>query len=132
MALATLGFWIVTALGGSYLWSYTTGVGRPEDGFPSSDLPPSILFIHPLLALSGLTVWIAYVTTDETALAWTAFALLVLVALFGDVLLHKTVRGHRKGRTRAEDLMPKPAILGHGLLAGVTMLLAFLTALGVG
>ncbi len=130
MAEAALGLWIVTAVGGAYLWSYTTGVGRPEDGSPTSDLSPFVLFVHPLLALSGLVVWIAYVVTDEPALAWVAFGILLTVALLGDILLAKTIRG-RGGRQRAEDRMPKPAIAAHGLLAGLTIVLVFFEALQV-
>ena len=128
MAEAALGLWIVTAIGGVYLWSYATGVGRAEDGSPTSDLSPLVLFVHPLLELSGLAVWIAYVSADEPALAWVAFAILISVALLGDVLLAKTIRG-RGGRQRAEDRMPKPAIAAHGLLAGLTIVLVFLEAL---
>lgn len=130
MAEAALGLWILTIIGGGYLWSFTTGVGRPEDGTPTSELSPLLLFVHPTIAISGLGVWIAYVSSESTALAWTAFALLVATALLGDVLLAKTLRGPRDPR-RVELMIPKPAMAVHGLLAGLTLLLVFLTALGV-
>lgn len=96
MAEFVLGAWVTTALAGAYMWSFTTGAHRPESNARASGLPPSLLFIHPALALGGLGFWIAYVVRDITALAWVAIAAAGLAALIGDVLLVRTVRGRRE------------------------------------
>lgn len=131
MAGTTLALWIVTALVGAYLWSFTTDVDRPESGRPATDLPSWLLFVHPLTVGAGLVVWIGFVLSGEGWAASLAFGLLVAAALLGDVLLLRTVRG-RTPRPRAEDRIPRPAIALHGALAGATLVLALLTALGVG
>lgn len=149
MAQATLGVWLVTALGGAYMWSFTTGVGRPESRARASNLPPWALFLHPFLALSGLGVWIAYLYAGAPVLPWIAFADLLVVAALGDVLLYRTFKSsstkvpalrspdltpeenHAANQTRAEDLIPRPVIVGHGILAVLTIVLVFLVAIGV-
>lgn len=153
MAGLILGIWILTASGGAFMWLYTTGVGRPESVARGSTLPPLVLFLHPLLALTGLVVWIAYLYTGGDVLPWVAFADLVVVALLGDVLLARTLKprkhavrgavpperdsGHTLVETReannrlVEDAIPRPAIAVHGLLAVVLMVLVLLTALGI-
>jgi hypothetical protein len=153
MAGFILGLYIVTALGGTYLWAFTTGVGRPESVARSSSLPPLVLFVHPLVGLAGFSVWLAYVYHGGQALPWVAFVLLVVGAVLGDVLLVRTLkpresalrgavppeqdRGHtlveneQANARLAEDLMPRPVIVMHGVLAGVLMLLVLLVALGV-
>jgi 1,4-dihydroxy-2-naphthoate octaprenyltransferase len=153
MAGLILGIWIITAVGGAFMWSYTTGVGRPESVARSSNLPPLVLFLHPLLGLTGLGIWIAYMYTGANSLAWLAFAELVIGALLGDLLLMRTLRprrhavrgavpperdtGHTLVETKAansrlvEDLIPRPIMVVHGLLAVLLMALVLLAALGI-
>lgn len=150
MAEATLGIWLVTSIGGAYMWSFTTGVGRPESTARASNLPAWALFVHPMLALGGLGVWIAYLYYRSDVLPWVAFVDLLLVSLVGDLLLHRTFKSspvpvravhdpamsdHENqvaNRTRAEDLIPRPVIVGHGVLAVLTIVLVFLVAVGLG
>ena len=92
----------------------------------------------------GLIVWIVYVVTDTTALAWTAFGLLVVIALLGFTMLIRWLPTYR-GRTvtaklsdaitgsgPAEGHFPVAAVAGHGLLAVTTVVLVLLAAAGVG
>ncbi|MCD4525222.1 hypothetical protein [Nocardioides sp. cx-173] len=154
MAGFILGLWIVTAVGGSYLWSFTTGVGRPESTARSSSLPPSVLFLHPLVGLTGFSTWVGYLYVGGDVLPWVAFGLLVTGALLGDVLVMRTLRPRAPAllgavpadqdpehsldenavanARRAEDLIPRPVIVMHGVLAALLMLLVFLVAVGVG
>jgi hypothetical protein len=81
--------------------------------------------------------------TDNSLLAWIAFADLVLVALLGLLLV---VRWTRDGRAAmragsrsaaaevdlAEQHIPRPPVLLHGIFAVSTVLLVLLSALGVG
>lgn len=150
-----LGIWIVTAIGGSYLWSYTTGIGRPDSPARATSLPPLVLFLHPTAALTGLGVWWAYMVFGGTILPWVAFAVLVLVAVLGDVLFMRTAQSRRSeekmvaayaarpagdpvdaevlaDHRHVETQIPKAAIALHGLLAAGTMVSVFLVAIGVG
>jgi hypothetical protein len=144
----TLGMWFVTLLGGAYLWSFTVRANREESTARASNLPPLVLFMHPLLALAGLGVWIAYMYYSADELPWVAFGFLLLTALLGFVLLARTLRDKgvrvpniqagdmsesenaQANRTRVEDQMPRPAIVLHGVLALVIIALVLVVALG--
>ncbi|MFI2608236.1 hypothetical protein [Kitasatospora sp. NPDC018619] len=148
MDIAALITWLVTALGGFYMlgvWIQRGGVRQQRTG--TSRLPAPVLFAHFALAAVGLVVWIVYLAADKTALAWTAFGLLVPVALLGFVMLLRWIPVHRArtapaaARTApaaagadapAERHFPVAVVLGHGLFAVVTVVLVLLTALGVG
>jgi hypothetical protein len=89
------------------------------------------------------------VAADSDALALTAFIILLPVALLGFTMLARWIPVYR-ARTApvraggpdtvaeadpeepAERGFPLPVVLGHGLFAVVTLVLVFLTALGVG
>ncbi|QCW49802.1 hypothetical protein FE634_04145 [Nocardioides dongxiaopingii] len=131
MAEAALGMWIVTALGGTYLFLFTTDAHRPEAGSPTTALSPFLLFVHPLVALVGIAMWIAHLQLRDDVLPWLGLADLLVGAALGEVLLARTLRGARQGPVRSEDRMPRPAIALHGVLAAVTILLVLLVALGV-
>ena len=80
MNVAALIAWLVTALGGFYLlskWLARGGVRGP------SRFPVPVIFGHFLLAAAGLIVWIVFLLAHTRALAWTAFVILVPVALLG-------------------------------------------------
>jgi hypothetical protein len=50
------------------------GRGRREP------VPTALIFGHPILAVTGLIVWIIYLASDTDALRWVAFAVLLVVA----------------------------------------------------
>jgi hypothetical protein len=146
MDIAALIAWVVTALGGFYLlgtWIRRGGIQQQQSG--TSRLPAPVLFGHFALAAVGLVVWIVYVVADKTALAWTAFGLLLPVALLGFVMLARWIPVHRgrvaaaaasgpgaEATVPAERHFPVAVVVAHGLLAVVTLVLVLLTALGVG
>jgi hypothetical protein len=117
---------------------------------PGQRIRPPLICCHLGLAAAGLVVWIVYVAADKDALAWIAFALLVPVALLGFTMLAIWLRRRRApaaghpvpsggatgpGPTTAapaEQRFPVPIVIGHGLLALVTVILVLLTAAGVG
>jgi hypothetical protein len=147
MAVAALITWIVTAgLGFTMLGRWLRAGGTRST---SGAFRPPVVFSHFLLAAAGLVVWIVYLVADTDALTWVAFVILVLVAVLGDVLVlrwNKTRRGELvaggsargAGGTVAEtDAAPErhiPAGLvgAHGVFAVATVVLVFLTALGIG
>ena len=150
MDIAALIIWVVTALGGFYLlgtWVRHGGVRQQQAG--TSRLPAPVIFGHFALATIGLVVWIIYVMADKTALAWTAFGLLLPVALLGFVMLARWIPVRRdratagpapanttaheaEGAVPAERHFPLTVVLAHGLFAVTTLVLVLLTSLGIG
>ncbi|GGW13595.1 hypothetical protein GCM10018980_16660 [Streptomyces capoamus] len=149
MDIAALIAWVVTALGGFYMlgiWIQRGGIRQQQSG--TSRLPAPVVFGHFALAAIGLVVWIIYVVADKRALAWTAFGLLLPVALLGFVMLARWLPVYRdratagapataagpaaEGTVPAERHFPVAVVLAHGLLAVVTLVLVLLTALGIG
>ena len=141
MEWAALIAWIITAGGGFVLlaiWLQRGGM-RVESGARRGIRPPLILS-HFLLAAAGLVVWIVYLIGDQDALAWIAFAMLAVVALLGWTMFAIWWRRRQRGAVReavdpgtpAEQHFPVPVVALHGLLAVTTVVLVFLTAIGVG
>jgi hypothetical protein len=146
MDVAALIFWILTAGGGFFMlgkWISNGGHRQPTN----SRFPPAMIFGHFALAALGLVVWIIYVATDTTALAWTAFVILLPVALLGFAMLARWIPTYRArttapvaatpaapaaDQTPAEQHFPVAVVGVHGLLAVTTLVLVLLTALGVG
>jgi hypothetical protein len=87
-----------------------------------------------------LVLWIIYLATDSDALAWVAFAALLVVASMGFTMLAFWLQGRRVpatagagGPARAgapEQHFPVPVVVLHGLLAATTLVLVLLTAVG--
>jgi hypothetical protein len=142
MKWAALITWIVTAGFGFVMlliWLSHGGMRPSLEG--GKRIRPPLILSHFLLAAAGLVVWIIYLAADKDALAWIAFAMLVVVALLGWTMFAIWWRPKRAGPEgvatrgpdpRPEARFPKPVIALHGLLAVTTVLLVFLTAIGVG
>lgn len=139
MEWAALVTWLLTAAGGFVLlliWVSRGGMSRTE---PGSRIRPPLILSHFLLAATGLVLWIVYVFSDSDALAWIAFAILVVVALLGWSMFAIWYR--RRGKQAletaepsapAEQSFPVPVVALHGVLAVTTVVLVFLAAVGVG
>jgi Tfp pilus assembly protein PilN len=98
-------------------------------------LPPALIGGHLVLAAIGLVLWIVYVASDEDALAWIAFVLLLPVALLGFAMLFRWVTERRSvgpASPAAEQRFPVPVVALHGVLAVTTVVLVLLSAAGVG
>ncbi len=146
MNIAALITWLITAIGGFYRMG--TWIARGALRSPgSSRLPAPVLFGHFLLAAAGLVVWIVYLAADKKALAWTAFGLLVPVALLGLTMFARWLPGARAGSARSavaaagapgsaapaasapERHFPIPIVLAHGAFAVVTVVLVLISAI---
>ena len=129
LGLSALCAWLITvALG---LWMMTRWIlrrGAPRA--PASRLrrPPPLNFAHLGLGGASLLIWITYLATRVTGLAWAAGALLPLVAGLGMALVFLPPPG---GKTRGR---PAPVLVvgTHVIFAVITILLAVLTAVGTG
>jgi hypothetical protein len=137
MKWAALIAWVVTAGGGFILLSIWLGRGGMRQARESgARIRPPLILGHFLLAATGLVLWIIYVASDSDALAWIAFVLLLVVAALGFTMLAIWLQ-QRRGLTGtasqpAEQSFPVPIVVLHGLLAATTLVLVFLTAVGVG
>ena len=152
MSIAALITWIVTAGFGFFMlirWASRGGLRNVPGA--ETHLPRVRVFSHFGLAAAGLVVWIIYLVTDSTVLAWIAFADLVLVAIIGLVMVMQwakdgraamaaatgganagAVQSESGGVDLAEQHIPRPPVVLHGIFAVSTVILVLLTALGIG
>lgn len=148
LSLAALAAWIATAAAGSYLlagWLAHGGLRRVRTRV--TGMPPVTIISHFVLAVAGLAVWIAFVATGVSVLAWIAVGLILPAAGLGMATLvaappepAANARPASSGRplaTRtavaaapARVRMPVTVIAVHGVLATVTILLVLLAAIG--
>src|ERR671936_2941006 len=101
MKWAALVTWVLTAGGGFLL----LGLWLRHGGMQQSDQPGALIraarvLSHFALAATGLVLWIIYVATDSEALAWIAFAVLLVVATLGFSMLAIWI-GQRRRRPAA-------------------------------
>ena len=135
MEWAALIAWVLTAGGGFVLlalWLRNGGMSQRAPG----EIRPYLILSHFALAATGLVLWIAFVVTDSSALAWIAFAILVAVALLGWTMFaiwyqrRNPPAGSAPGAgTPAEQRFPVPIVALHGLLAVTTVVLVFIAAI---
>lgn len=150
MEIAALITWIITAGFGAFMlarWASRGGLRHAEG--TGTHLPPYRVFTHFGLAAAGLVLWIIYLVTDSTLLAWIAFADLVVVAILGLVMVTQwakdgraamaaatasgdTFRADASGVDLAEQHIPRPPVVLHGIFAVSTVVLVLLSALGIG
>jgi hypothetical protein len=151
MTIAALVTWIIAASGGLYMFAiWLIEYERRKDGVPASRLPGVVVFSHVLLAITGLTAWVGYLFADDDRLALGALAILASVGVLGLTMLKRwlsvyhdstysvSMAANGSGPTPAvvwvpaERNFPLALVIGHGLFAGLTILLVLLTVLGVG
>jgi hypothetical protein len=147
MDVAALITWLATAVGGFVLlgtWLTRGGVRQAEAG--QSRFPPGLIFGHFLLAAVGLVLWIVFLASDESSgLAWTAFVILIVVALLGFAMFARWLAGRRAAGSPvstaagggagagvpAEQHFPIPVVVVHGLVGAVTLVLVLIAALSI-
>ena len=138
MEWAALVTWISTAGGGLVLLRFWLRNGGMAQTGGRGRIRPAAILTHFALAATGLVLWIIYIASDSDALAWIAFILLLVVAAIGFGMFaiwfgqqRQQVVAHEYGEP-AEQRFPTPVVGLHGLLAATTLVLVFLTAVGVG
>ena len=142
MKWAALIAWVLTAGGGFVLLTIWLGRGGMRQGREGgSRIRPPLILSHFLLAATGLVIWIIYLAADKDVLKWIAFVILAVVALLGWTMFaiwwrrrqsRGAVREAVSPATPAEQHFPVAIVGLHGLLAVTTVVLVFLTAIGVG
>jgi hypothetical protein len=138
MSIAALITWVVTAGFGLTM----LGIWLRNGGSDKTHLRPPVLFSHFGLAAGGLVVWVVYLFVDSTPLAWIAFVDLLVVAVAGDLMAFRWTKDHRVAAHAvgsmsaveglAEQRIPTPVVVLHGVFAVATVVLVLLAALGVG
>jgi len=110
---------------------------------PGQGRGPVLNFTHFGLALTGLLVWICYLVTGLTGLAWVACGLLILVAALGMTLVFHALNRGVPGRgpvsspatavgpARSARRAPVLVVAAHITAASITILLAILAAIGL-
>jgi hypothetical protein len=82
--IAALIVWLFTVSIGAYMlrtWIARGGLRRQRA--TGVGAPPGLVFSHPCAALSGLTIWIAYLASGVDALAWIGVGLVVAAITLG-------------------------------------------------
>lgn len=144
MAVAALITWLIAAAGGFYLLATWIAKGGTRER--ASRFPPAVIFGHFGLAVVGLVLWIIYLFAETDALAWTAFIVLLPVAVLGFTMFARWLPTYRAraaigsgggsgasaGAAAPESQFPVVVVGGHGVFAVATVVLVLLTALGVG
>jgi cytochrome bd-type quinol oxidase subunit 2 len=142
MKWAALIAWLVTAGGGFVMlaiWLRAGGMAKARES--GRRIRPPLLLGHFALAVVGLVLWIVYLANDSDSIKWIAFVLLLIIALLGFTMLaiwvgQRQQRGARAvadvGAEPAERRFPPSVVTLHGLAAVATLVLVFLTNIGVG
>ena len=139
MKWAALITWVLTAGGGFVLLAIWFARGGMRQGRePGARIRPALILSHFFLAATGLLIWIIFLASDSDALAWIAFAILVVVALLGFTMF--AIWYQRRNQPAGSEQAPAAgapaeqrfpvAIVGlHGLLAVTTVVLVFIAAI---
>ena len=151
LGLMALCAWLITVALGLWIMSRWILRSRARRALASRlRRPPPLNFAHLGLGGASLLIWIAYLATGVAGLAWTASALLTLVAGLGMALVFLTPSARPASRAAAQALPAvtasdrppgdsphgrRPPVLtvgAHIIFAIATILLAVLTAVGTG
>jgi MOSC domain-containing protein YiiM len=125
LGLTALCAWLVTvALGLAMMLRWVLRSRARHSPGSRFRRPPALNVAHLGLAGAGLLIWIAYLATGLTGLAWTATALLTVVIGLGMTLVFFLPSQSRH---------PSVVVTGaHIVFATTTFLFVFLTAIGTG
>jgi hypothetical protein len=149
LSIAALIAWLVTATAGLYMFAvWLIEHEGSRGGGAGSRLRAPVVFSHVTLAAAGLVVWVLYLYSDRSRLAWAAFLILLPVAVLGFIMLTRWIPVHRAANASAaaaaragsrpagtigppERNFPVPVVVAHGLFAVVTIVLVGLTTFGI-
>lgn len=150
MSVAALIIWFCTAAFGLILLTiWLIEYDRDFQRVAATRLPVPVIFLHALLAIAGLVVWVIYLIVDTGRLAWASVIILGTVALLGLTMAGRWVPVYRSAAAakrraaagaspqQAEIILPPErnfplsVVIGHGILAVTTVVVVLLTALGI-
>jgi hypothetical protein len=114
MPVATLLSWLVTAsLGAFMLRTWLARGGLDRERARSGGLPPSLIFGHAALALTGLLLWVGYLASGARPVAWAGVGALMLAVCLGlcTVTLWTPYPARRPGERRADGPTDRLAVV---------------------
>jgi O-antigen/teichoic acid export membrane protein len=122
-----------TAVVGAAALTMVLGDERPAGNRPAApEGSPLLEFVHPALALLGLTFWIFYVMTGYRTFAWVAFGVVVATVAAGlswEAARRRSVRRRPADSARGDGTsFPPHLVVLHGLAALCTSALVVITA----
>jgi hypothetical protein len=133
LEIAALVMWVLTVVPGATLlvrWLSVGGVRR--QGTKVTRYPAMVVLGHPLLGVLALASWVAFLLTESSVYAWSAFGALVLVTLLGFTMLTRWLTGAGGKHARGADQgFPAVSVVAHGAVATLTFVLVLLTAITV-
>ena len=151
LGLIALVTWLITVgLGAAMMVRWIARGGLRRDRAGHTRFPPPMIFAHFGLAVTGLLVWIAYLVTGVTSVAWIASALLLPVTGLGMAVLIASLpersltvteipagQAVLAGTAHVDDPPPTRhpplvVVAAHGAFAMATILFAILAAIGSG
>jgi hypothetical protein len=113
-----------TLVGTAALASGAVPGSAPSSGRAAAEGSPLLEFVHPLLALTGLTFWIFFVMTSYRPFAWVSFGVVVVAILAGVSWVFASRRQRDPGGLR----FPPHLVLLHGAAAVCTLALVVIAA----
>lgn len=154
MDVVALVCWVAAAFGGFYLlatWLQSGGMRQQHHG--PTRFPAVLVFGHFTFAGAGMLVWLAYLFDQQQHTAALALALISVTALLGAVLFARWLPGQFSPPTlarsatspgdtgnaeritaaeepAAEQTFPLASVVGHGVLAALTLVLVLVITLG--
>ena len=144
--LAALAAWLAAAVAGGYLLSAWLTRDSRRRVIRKPGVTSALPFGHAGLAITGLGIWIAFMATSTSALAWTDVGLTWVIAGLGMATLLTSSPEQGPASTQAAALAgaaemstapfpvkaPVLVIALHGVFATATILLVLLAAVGIG
>jgi hypothetical protein len=130
MELVATVIWCATACFGLYLLGvWLSQGGLRQQSTRITVFPAALIFAHPVLATTGLSLWIVFLLTHRAAYAWCGFGGLSASAMLGFVMLTRwlTGRGGRHARGAEQHFPAKVAAL-HGTVGLTTFALVLIAA----
>jgi hypothetical protein len=130
MQIAALVIWAGTACFGLYLLGvWLSHGGLRQQATRITVFPAALIFAHPVLATSGLSLWIAFLFTRRLLYAWCGFGVLSASAMLGFVMLTRWLVGRGGKHARgAEQHFPARVVAMHGTVGLTTFTLVLIAA----
>jgi hypothetical protein len=128
--LVALIIWGGTACFGLYLLAiWLSRGGLRQQATRITVFPAALIFAHPVLATTGLSLWIAFMATNNLLYAWSGFGVLSASALLGFVMLTRWLVGRGGKHARgAEQHFPARIVALHGMVGLTTFALVLIAA----
>lgn len=130
MQIAALVIWTGTACFGLYLLgTWLSHGGLRQQATRITVFPVALIFAHPLLAITGLSLWIVFLVTRRVLYAWCGFGVLSVSAMLGFVMLTRWLVGRGGKHARgAEQHFPARVVVMHGTVGLTTFTLVLIAA----